>query len=89
MKKIILCLFALAASLSASAQIDSSLFKRTPVDTSFRKSLNMDAVYNRPFLEVGNLPASIGGYVEADYQYMGEDGISEGHTFRVPRMTLL
>ena len=88
MKKIILCLFALATSLSAAAQIDSSLLKRTPVDTSFRKSLNMDAVYNRPFLEIGKLPASIGGYVEADYQYMGEDGVTEGHSFRVPRMTL-
>ena len=48
----------------------------------------MDAVYNRPFLQVGKLPVSVGGYIEADYSYIGEDGITDGHSFRVPRMTL-
>lgn len=88
MKQFILCLSAVAIVFSATAQIDSTLLKRTPVDTSFQKSMNMDAVYNRPFLKAGNLPASIGGYVEADYQYMGEDGVTEGHSFRIPRMTI-
>ena len=48
----------------------------------------MDAVYNRPFLQVGKMPVTVGGYVEADYQYIGEDGVTEGHSFRIPRMTL-
>lgn len=74
--------------LSASAQIDSTLLKRTPQDTTIKGAMNMDAVYNRPFLQVGKLPVSVGGYIEADYQYLGEDGITEGHSFRVPRMTL-
>tara|TARA_R110000737_G_scaffold33892_1_gene52152 strand:+ start:2580 stop:3707 length:1128 start_codon:yes stop_codon:yes gene_type:complete len=52
------------------------------------KGMNMDAVYNRPFLQMGKMPVSLGGYVEADYQYMGEDGVTDGHTFRIPRMTL-
>lgn len=69
------------------AQIDSTLLKRVPVDTT-KNQLNMDAVYNRPFLEIGKLPVSVGGYIEADYQYMGEDGVSDGHSFSVPRMTL-
>ncbi|MEQ9424078.1 MAG: hypothetical protein RJQ09_06665 [Cyclobacteriaceae bacterium] len=86
--KISLTLLAiLFLSFSASAQIDSTLLKRAPIDTSFQ-SMNMDAVYNRPFLQVGKLPVSVGGYLEADYQYIGEDGITEGHTFRVPRVTL-
>lgn len=50
--------------------------------------LNMDAVYNRPFLQIGKTPVALGGYIEADYQYLGEDGVTDGHTFRVPRMTL-
>ncbi|MBV6642796.1 MAG: hypothetical protein KI791_18915 [Cyclobacteriaceae bacterium] len=74
-------------SIETNGQIDSTLLKRTPVDTA-KNLLNMDAVYNRPFLQVGKLPVSVGGYIEADYGYMGEDGITDGHSFRVPRMTL-
>jgi hypothetical protein len=58
------------------------------VDTSARKAMNMDAIYNRPFLRVGKTPVSIGGYVEAHYQYLGTNGISDGHSFAIPRMTL-
>ncbi len=72
----------------SQAQVDSSIFKRTPRDTSFRKSMNMDAVYNRPFLSVGKVPVAMGGYVEADYTYLGTDGITEGHSFRIPRLTV-
>lgn len=79
---------AILFALESKAQIDSTLLKRTPIDTSGTQTMNMDAVYNRPFLQIGNLPASIGGYVEADYQYMGEDGITDGHSFRIPRFTL-
>ncbi len=50
--------------------------------------MNMDAVYNRPFLQVGKTPVAVGGYIEADYQYMGEDGLTEGHSFRIPRLTI-
>ncbi|MFY0654390.1 MAG: hypothetical protein JXQ96_20305 [Cyclobacteriaceae bacterium] len=74
-------------NVDAHSQIDSTLLKRAPVDTA-KNQLNMDAVYNRPFLEVGKLPVSVGGYIEADYQYMGEDGVTDGHSFSIPRMTL-
>ncbi len=83
----ILLTMAYLFSIETNGQIDSSLLKRTPVDTA-KNLLNMDAVYNRPFLQVGKLPVSVGGYIEADYGYMGEDGITDGHSFRVPRMTL-
>ncbi|MEP1095546.1 MAG: hypothetical protein ABJG78_10570 [Cyclobacteriaceae bacterium] len=79
-------LFTLTFALSA--QVDSTLLKRTAVDTTLAKGLNMDAVYNRPFLQIGKLPVSVGGYIEADYQYLGEDGVTEGSSFRIPRMTL-
>lgn len=75
-------------STTAMGQIDSTLLKRLPKDTSAGKAMNMDAVYNRPFLQIGKMPVSVGGYVEAHYQYLGENGIAEGHSFSIPRMTL-
>lgn len=88
MKKYLLITYMCQLSLLGLAQIDSTLLKRVPVDTTSQSAMNMDAVYNRPFLQVGKLPVSVGGYLEADYQYIGEDGITDGHSFRLPRMTL-
>jgi hypothetical protein len=86
--RIVLLIVLVFSMTAAFGQIDSTLLRRTPVDTSVRKSMNMDAVYNRPFLKIGKTPVSMGGYVEAHYQYLGENGIAEGHSFSIPRMTL-
>lgn len=78
----------LAFSFSlAQAQIDPSLLKVVAKDTT-KGSMNMDAVYNRPFVAVGKLPVSVGGYVEANWQHLGTDGVSDGHQFQFKRMTL-
>lgn len=74
-------------NLKAQAQIDSSLIKRTTADTA-KHSLAMDAIYNRPFLRAGKLPVSIGGYVEADWQYTNTSGISAGNQFQFRRFSL-
>jgi hypothetical protein len=74
-------------SVAASAQIDPVLLRRKATDTT-GMLLNMDALYNRPFLQAGKLPISLGGYAEAKYQYLQTDGISEGHQFQMQRMTL-
>lgn len=88
MKKIFTFIIAVTLTgASAQAQIDPSLLKRTPKDT-LKHSMNMDAVYDRPFLNVGKFPVSVGGYVEANWQRLGTDGISEGHQFQFRRMTL-
>lgn len=50
--------------------------------------LNMDAVYRRPFLRTGSLPVSLGGYVEANSSYFSTDGVSEGLSFQLPRLTI-
>lgn len=61
----------------------------TIIDTIANKPiLNMDAVYNRPFLALGKLPASIGGYLESKYERSQTNGISDGHQFIFQRMTL-
>lgn len=74
-------------SSTAIAQIDPVLLRRMAKDTS-GMLLNMDAVYNRPFLQSGKLPVALGGYAEANYQYFQKDGVSEGHQFQMRRLTL-
>ncbi len=86
MKKIIL-LILLFLNLHFFAQTDSSFVKRTPADTSKLK-MNMDAVYNRPFLTMGKFPVAVGGYVEANSSYFGTDGVTEGLSFQIPRLTI-
>ncbi len=73
----------------AAAQIDSSLFVPAGApDTSSKQVMNMDAIYNRPFLTFDKVPVSIGGYVEAKAEHLGTDGVSEGMSFSLQRMTL-
>jgi len=87
MKKTVLFILLIFCLHYIFAQIDPVLLRKGSKDTSGLK-LNMDAVYNRPFIQVGKLPVALGGYVEANYQYIGEDGISEGHQFQMRRLTL-
>ena len=88
MKKIFtLGVMMLASVHLANAQIDPLLLKTKTVDTS-KQTLNMDAIYGRPFTAVGKLPVAVGGDMEANWQYMGKDGVSEGHQFQFRRMTL-
>ena len=48
----------------------------------------MDAIYSRPFMKVGKMPVSIGGYVESDWQYMSTSGITNGNQFQFRRFSL-
>ena len=87
MKSFLIFSVAILLSNSCFSQIDTTLLKRTANDTA-RLQLNMDAVYNRPFLTVGKLPVALGGYVEANWQHLGTDGVTEGHQFQMRRLTL-
>ncbi len=70
------------------AQIDPSLLRNRAAPDTTQGRLNMDAVYNRPFLTFDKLPVSIGGYMEAKVEQLGTDGISDGTSFSFQRMTL-
>lgn len=70
-----------------NAQADSKLFNRILKDT-VTQTMNMDAIYDRPFLGLGTTAVSVGGYAEMNWQYIGTDGITEGHQFQMRRMTL-
>lgn len=85
--RIIAFIIATFFSCTAAAQIDTSLLRRIPKDT-VTQTMNMDAAYNRPFLGVGKLPVSLGGYMEANWQHLGTDGVSEGHQFQARRLSL-
>lgn len=86
-KKIITAIIAIIYTAAATAQIDPSLLKRTVKDTS-KPAMNMDAMYNRPFIAAGKLPVSVGGYMEANWQHLATDGISAGHEFQFRRLSL-
>ncbi|MFN0176107.1 MAG: hypothetical protein ACKVU0_15775 [Saprospiraceae bacterium] len=60
---------------------------RVPTDTS-GLGINMDAVYNRPFLQVGKIPVAIGGYAEVKGEFLQTDGVNEGYSFQMQRVTL-
>lgn len=77
----------LLAFTASQAQIDESLLKR-PKKDSLKPALNMDAIYNRSFININKTPLAIGGYFEANWQQMETDGISEGQQFQARRLSL-
>lgn len=77
----------LCCATFVQAQNDTTFLKRITGDSS-KNLLNLDAVYNRPFLQVGKTPVAVGGYVESKVEYLQTDGISEGYQFQMQRMTL-
>ena len=87
MKKILALFLFVSCNFFGYTQIDPELLRNNSTDSAGMK-LNMDAVYNRPFIQVGKLPVALGGYAEANYQYLGQDGISEGHQFQMRRLSL-
>lgn len=86
MKRILVKVIFLFIAGYVHAQIDSSLLSQSK-KTVDSLSLNMDAVYSRPFMN-NQRTTSVGGYLEANWQHLGTDGVSEGHQFQFRRMTL-
>ncbi|HNE28290.1 MAG TPA: hypothetical protein PLW66_03940, partial [Saprospiraceae bacterium] len=80
----------LPAANAASAQNDSTWLRRVPpaATDSVPGKMNMDAVYDRPFLQMGKMPVALGGYVEANTAWFATDGVSEGLSFQLPRLTM-
>ncbi|MBO9570781.1 MAG: hypothetical protein J7497_01010, partial [Chitinophagaceae bacterium] len=87
MKFLLLISAFIIVSASSKCQIDPDLLTRKTIRRD-SLSLNMDAIYSRPLLQAGKLPVALGGYLEANYQYLNENGISEGHQFQMRRLTL-
>lgn len=83
-----LTLILLHIAIMTAAQ-DSTWLRRTyPTADSVPRKMNMDAVYDRPFLQMGKFPVALGGYLEANTAYFSDNGISEGLSFQLPRLTM-
>ncbi len=87
LKSIFILAFILFLHAASFAQIDPSLLKRIQKDTLVN-TLNMDALYNRPTLNINKTPIAIGGYFETNWQKMTTDGATEGHQFQARRLSL-
>lgn len=85
-KALLILLFQFVAAFSF-AQKDSTSIKRIDPDTS-KLIMNLDAVYNRPFLQMGKIPVALGGYMEVNTNYSADDGITDGFSFQFRRLTL-
>lgn len=88
MKKYQLLCVLLGLSQFVYAQVDTTLFRRKFVLDSAKNGMNMDAVYNRPFLQIGRTPLGVGGYAEMNTNYGVTDGVGEGFSFQMRRMTI-
>lgn len=71
---------------NANAQIDS-LFTRKQQDSTKTK-VNQDAVYNRPFINLGKSSTAVGGYLEGNTNYFVTDGVSEGFSMELRRFNI-
>lgn len=87
LKQALLVFTAISSLININAQTSDSLLTRQKIDTS-KSIMNMDAVYNRPFLTANKLPVAVGGYLEGNSIYSVEDGISEGLSFQARRLTM-
>jgi len=85
LKQFLLGVLLLTVSETINAQ--EKIVTRVPADTT-KRALNMDAVYNRPFLALKNTPVALGGYLEANSIYSSEDGVTEGLSFQARRLTI-
>lgn len=76
--------------LFTSGVVNAQIIKKDndSIQDNSKSSLNMDAVYNRPFLSLEKLPVALGGYLEANSIYSSEDGVSEGLSFQARRLTI-
>jgi hypothetical protein len=74
MKAVFLIILSLS-SLATFAQEDST-------------KLNQDAIYNRPFINVGETRTAVGGYIEGNTNYFVEDGITEGFSMELRRFNI-
>ncbi|WP_234573547.1 hypothetical protein [Rhodohalobacter sp. 614A] len=89
-----ICLKSLVALILSFGVIETGIAQNTDsintADTTdvVGMELNMDAAYTRPFLGMEQRPVAIGGYLEANTIYSGEDGINEGLSFQARRLTM-
>lgn len=51
-------------------------------------STNKDALYQRPFINLGKTTTAVGGYLEGNTNYFATDGVSEGFSMELRRFNI-
>lgn len=82
---LLLCVL-LTFGLPCQAQTDSAWY-RISQDTT-QKKMVQDAIYNRPFIQLGRTTTAVGGYLEGNTNYFVTDGISEGFSMELRRFNI-
>lgn len=85
MHRVVRSLLLFLASIPAVARAQNDTTSTLQGD-SLR--MNVDAIYGRPLTTSGFANVALGGYVEANTRYAATDGITEGLSFQLPRLTL-
>ncbi len=88
MKHLLPFLTAFALTNAAAQQDTSAAFlQRKAADTS---SLNtrQDAIFNRPFITMGQTSTAVGGYVEGNTNYFVTDGVTDGFSMELRRFNI-
>jgi hypothetical protein len=73
----------LLITINLSAQTDST-------SNSQQKDTitNQDAIYSRPFINLGRSTTAVGGYLEANTNYFVTDGVKEGYSMEMRRFNI-
>ncbi len=64
------------------------LLSALPLCAQNDTSAVQSAVYDRPFIEIGQSATAVGGYLEANTNYFREDGVSEGFSMEMRRFNI-
>lgn len=75
MKKLFILLLSFFILTDLLSQTDSS-------------KTSQDAIYDRPFINIGKTNTAVGGYIEGNTNYFSEDGVSEGFSMELRRFNI-
>ena len=91
MNKIFIISIALFTSLNVFGQVkkegEKKVFNRINADDSLNLT-NQDAIYDRPFIGIGQSKTAVGGYLEGNTNYFSEDGVTEGFSMELRRFNI-
>lgn len=68
--------------------IIASLLGAGSIHAQYDTSAVQSAVYNRPFIAIGQTATAVGGYLEGNTNYFQEDGVSEGFSMEMRRFNI-
>lgn len=83
---VVLCLCSLSQGIKAQI-LNDGFDRNRPQKTD--SLMHMDAIRNRPTIQLGESPVSIGGYLEANSMYAIEEGDTEGLAFQMRRLSIV